>query len=191
MTGSGGMKRNVLSFDEIIATVEEVTDLAIDQEACVALAGGVAMQVYDSPRFTNDVDFLADKPIDGLRRIRRLSFGGIQGKATSGVSVDFIVRNDAYRTLYEHALENAVRIAKIPTLVVSPEYLAVIKLAAGRVKDLEDLRYLLVEYDKFNYKRARKIAKDELGFYAADDLDSYKKSFEIERQMDTAPKRRR
>jgi hypothetical protein len=110
-----------------------------------ALVGGVAMQVYGSSRLTKDLDIISSGPIPDpspLRRTVPLGFGGDSYLAPDGSRLDVIVRNDDYAGLYEEALRNAASTPEgVP--IVTPEYLAAMKLAAGAPKHVLDLKWLI------------------------------------------------
>jgi hypothetical protein len=61
----------------------------------------------------------------------------------------------------------------IPALAGTMEHLAVMKMAAGRPKDQTDLTFLL-SHSKLDYKKTRKIAVLYLGWYAGQELDSFR-----------------
>lgn len=163
-----------LTGDEIQRAIAEVIDSPTMVH--IALAGGAAMQVYGSDRLTKDVDFLSNiDEVEGFLKQKKLSFGGSSTKSPSGLPVDFIVREDDYLYLYREALDTAIDMG-LPVKVIKPEYLAAIKMAAGRTKDEEDLRKLiLLGLEK---TATRKLIKRLLGTYAAEDFDSY--VYEIE-----------
>jgi len=172
---TGVVSNKILSKDEVERAVEEVVDLAASGNVRVALAGGVAMQLYRSDRFTKDVDFVAGSSVPGLEVEKTLTFGGYSSKTPSGVPVDIILRSDDYRDLYDFALDAAEdsglrTAAGNVLLVISPACLAAMKLAASREKDLEDLRKL-VELGLVGAE-TREVTKSFLGKYAARELDS-------------------
>lgn len=112
-----------------------------------ALAGGLAMMCYGSDRMTADVDILTDDPTLSLGKPGKpLSFGG-RSFTTRGIILDVIIRADDQKDVYDAALaDTRMRppwngAAPIETL--SPEWLALIKLIAGRSKDMDDMRYLI------------------------------------------------
>lgn len=112
-----------------------------------ALAGGLAMMTYGSDRMTADVDIMTDDPTLSLGKPGKpLSFGGRSFK-THGIVLDVIIRADDQKDVYDAALQDTrMRApwkgeAKIETL--SAEWLAFIKLIAGRSKDVADMKYLI------------------------------------------------
>jgi hypothetical protein len=151
--------------------IDQVAALAMREGTRIALAGGCAMQLHGSDRFTQDVDVLAERALDGMDSIGPLSFGGIRSKAKNGVPVDVIVRDDQYQELYTCALDAAARIPGSRIPVVTLPYLAAMKLAAGRDKDQSDLEFILCDSGEPR-ARVRSVVREHLGLYAADEIDS-------------------
>jgi hypothetical protein len=155
--------------EQIEEIVRIVTQMSKEQGFTAALCGGIAMQIYGSERFTKDVDFVLDqmpgseKP---LRMIKPLSFGGDRLQAPAGGMVDFIVRSDDYEKLYHDALHNAQKAEDGP-LVITPEYLAAMKLAAGREKDILDLKWL-IGHEIIDLKKTSAIIYRHLGKFGQD-----------------------
>lgn len=162
-----GIASKFLGPLEIDAAIKESLNLA--GRSKLAIAGGVAMQIYGSDRLTRDVDFIAKSVPPGISVQRKLSFGGVSGKTPNGISVCFIVRNDDYASLYREALSKTVEHQGYE--VISPEHLAAMKLVAGRTKDESDLLFLLMN-GVVDVSKARVIIKKHLGAYALDDFNS-------------------
>jgi hypothetical protein len=141
-----------------------------------AVGGGYAMQVYGSPRLTGDVDLIVGElPSDPrpLQEEKRLTFGGCQYRTPEGVEVDMIERKDHLKGLYGEALQNAV-MTEDGLPILSPEYLAVAKFAAGRPKDEDDLVWLLQQPDLVDRVKALDIAERLVGGkFARDSLKSF------------------
>lgn len=138
----------------------------------VALVGGAAMQVYGSPRMTQDIDVVAESVPPKVKTYGPLTFGGEKLRAPNGVDVDVIVRDDDYADLYQEALENSIRVSGVDAPVVRPEYLAAMKMATGRHgKDDTDLEYLIGS-GVVDVGWARVIINRHLGTYAAQEFDS-------------------
>lgn len=134
----------MISSDTGLEAAQKLGQLAAQEEIEWALAGGMAMYVYGSPRLTKDVDIIASKDLS-LTPQHRLGFGGSSYTLQVGkysVQVDWIVRNDGYQKYYRAALKDAV---KMPNglRVVTPEWLVILKLNAGRQKDFDDIVFLL------------------------------------------------
>lgn len=123
------------------------------------------MQIYGSPRLTGDVDLIsAEAPADmGIfRTIQSLTFGGRRYLTADNVELDLIKRSDYLKGLYQEALEQAVATEDgLP--IVAPEYMAVIKFAAGRPKDEDDLVWLLQQGNLVDRKKALDVAERFLG----------------------------
>jgi hypothetical protein len=147
-----------------------VAAIARDEGVRVALLGGYALQLYGSPRLTGDIDVVADDAIDALPEGKALSFGGFQTFAPNGVPVDLVLRDDDYAALYEEALARAAEIPEAPMPVVQPEYLAAMKMVAGRARDAADLEWLVVS-DAADLVETRRIVRRHLGPYAAQEFD--------------------
>lgn len=131
------------------------------------------MQLYGSPRITSDVDVVAGALPSSLTPKKPLSFGGMIYETPAKIDVDWIVRSDEYRQLYEEALDNAVMTDR-GFAVVTPEYLAAMKLAAGRPKDEYDLTFLLSEKGLVNRALAIDIVRRNVGGrFAVDQFKSF------------------
>lgn len=161
-----------LDASDITRAIEEVRELARPDVVAVVLAGGAAMQIYGSDRLTKDVDFIAAEPIPGLPDEGPLSFGGYKSHTPSGVPVDVILRSDDYEGLYEEAIQTAEKDPELRVSVVSPEYLAAMKMAAGRVKDEEDLRSLILS-GNLDLGKAETVIREWLGRYGLSSFRSF------------------
>lgn len=134
----------MISSDTGLEAAQKIGQLAAQEDIEWAVAGGLAMYFYGSPRLTKDVDIIASKNLS-LTPKHRLSFGGSSYTLQVGkyaVQIDWIVRNDGYQKYYRAALKEAV---KLPNglRVVTPEWLVILKINAGRQKDLDDIVFLL------------------------------------------------
>lgn len=106
------------------------------------------MYLYGSPRLTKDVDLIASGNIS-LKERAPLTFGGSNYSIEVGkykVDVDWIVRSDGYAKYYQKALAEAVLLPNGFQLI-SPEWLLILKMFAGRQKDYGDAVFLLKEKD--------------------------------------------
>jgi hypothetical protein len=134
----------MIATDTGIEAAQKVGQLAAQEEIEWALAGGLAMHLYGSPRLTKDVDIIASKNLS-LTPQHRLGFGGSSYTLQIGrynVQIDWIVRNDGYQKYYRAALQEAIELSNGLRLV-TPEWLVILKLTAGRQKDLDDIVFLL------------------------------------------------
>lgn len=133
-----------LATDTGLEAAQQVGQLAAQEEIEWALAGGLAMHLYGSPRLTKDVDIIASKDLS-LTPQHPLNFGGSSYTLQVGkysVQIDWIVRNDGHQVFYRNALKEALRLPN-GLRVVSAEWLVILKYNAGRQKDLDDIVFLL------------------------------------------------
>jgi|HubBroStandDraft_5_1064220.scaffolds.fasta_scaffold179407_2 hypothetical protein len=152
------------SSDALMAAAREV-EAKLSKPA---LVGGLAMQLYGSPRLTADVDIAAPGLPKGAKG-KALTFGGLRTKASNGIEVDIIVRDDDYEELYKAACHHAIVIDGLR--VTTKEYLVILKMVAGRPKDEIDARFLCsLPEGQFDDREAWKIAKHFLGPYGAGDF---------------------
>jgi len=169
-------KPKFLAPEVLEETSRRMIELLRNEGIRAAVAGGFAMQVYGSPRLTGDVDFLAEAlpaSAEPLTSIRSLVFGGQRYVAPDGVEIDLIVRADHQKALYEAALDLSV-VTEDGLPLLAPEYLAVIKFAAGRPKDEDDLLWLLQAEGLVDREKALSIAEEHLGGgFARDSLKSF------------------
>ncbi len=134
----------MIATDVGVEAAQRVGELAAQEEIEWAVAGGLAMHLYGSPRLTKDVDIIASDHLS-LTPKHILTFGGSSYELKVGkytIPIDWIVRNDGYEMFYRAALKEAV---KLPNglRIVTPEWLAILKFNAGRQKDLDDIVFLL------------------------------------------------
>ncbi len=135
-----------ISTDVGVEAAQQVGNLANQEEINWALAGGLAMHLYGSPRLTKDVDVIASQHLS-LVAEHQLTFGGSSYTIQIGkymVQVDWIVRNDGYEKYYKAALKDAIELPNRLRVVI-PEWLVILKLNAGRQKDFDDIVFLLTQ----------------------------------------------
>lgn len=134
----------MISSETGVKAARKAGKLAAQEEIAWAVAGGLAMHFYGSPRMTKDVDIIASKHLSLLPQ-HPLTFGGNSYLLKVGkhnVQLDWIVRSDGYRELYRQALQEAIRLPN-GLRIVTPEWLVLLKFNAGRQKDLDDIVFLL------------------------------------------------
>jgi len=134
----------MIATDTGIEAAQQMGQLAAKEEIEWALAGGLAMHLYGSPRLTKDVDIIASRDLS-LTPQHRLGFGGSSYTLQVGkyaVQIDWIVRSDGYQKYYRAALKEAIELSNGLRLV-KPEWLVILKINAGRQKDLDDIVFLL------------------------------------------------
>lgn len=159
-------------IDESIHTVHRLAELDGQR---VALAGGIAMQIYGSDRLTADIDIIAESPIPGVPVEGDLALiPGYTGRLPNGVQIDVIVpeTDGEWYDLFDHARGYARPLEPGGIPVVSREYLIALKMMASRGdKDIGDL-YFLLTAPETNLVQARSIVREELGKFAAKEFDA-------------------
>lgn len=121
------------------------------------------MNFYGSDRLTKDIDMISDKrlPMPKEKIVGQLKQGGERYKTETDkkvVSIDWIIRNDEFKALFQDAFAEAVKIDDIP--ILTPEWLVILKFIAGRFKDQEDAVYLLSKKGLVNREATKeKIVK--------------------------------
>jgi hypothetical protein len=168
MTGS---KRHKFLAPEVLdEAAEEFFELARRDGIHTALVGGRAFQLYGSDRLTGDIDIASYSAFGDLPEESLLRIGGFKTHASNGTPADIIIRDDDYAALFEASIDDCVKLDNYPWPVASPEYLAAMKMVAGRGKDTVDLEWLILSGELDN-NRARKIIGKYLGPYAAKEFD--------------------
>ncbi len=140
-----------------IAAVKKLAKIAEKEQVEWALAGGIAMHLYGSPRMTKDVDVIALKRLN-LESVNPIGFGGEAYSVKVGkkeIHVDWIVREDGYRQYYVQALKDASEL-KNGLKIITADWLAILKYIAGRQKDTDDILFLL----KRGYAKPERIKKN-------------------------------
>ncbi len=145
-----------ISTDTGLEAARKIGKIAEGENVEWALVGGIAMYLYGSPRLTKDVDIIASNVVS-LKANAPLTFGGSNYVIEVGkykVAVDWIVRSDGYAKYYRAALEEAVVFPNRMRLI-SPEWLVILKMFAGRQKDYDDAIFLLKEKDLVNRSKVK------------------------------------
>ena len=146
--------------------------------------GGQAVLLYGEPRLTRDIDITLGLGVDGLDKLldvvpavplkvlvenvrefvtRTMVLPALEER--SGIRVDFIFSFSLYE---RQAIERAVDVKMGRTIVKfgSVEDVVVHKIIAGRPRDLEDVRSILLknpQYDSGYIERWLKEFEDSLG----------------------------
>ncbi len=157
-----------ISTEEGLEVARTASKAAQAQGIVCALAGGLAMHLYGFTRATMDVDMIANRPLDWEVK-DKLSFGGETYSAIAenrAIDLDWILRDDFFRDFYEAALQDAVE-AEENLLVISPEWMVILKYIAGRGKDQIDLLWLLQQPALVNRDEVRKLMVATMGEKAA------------------------
>ena len=155
----------MLSRQEILGVLKELSELKVS----IALCGGAALQFYGSWRLTANVDVLAEGPLPGYESGKRLFFGGYQTLVAS-VPVQVIIRNDDSRDYYEAARRAARPLQDSFIPIVSPEFMALLKLDTRRRLDELDLEELMLS-GHVDFAKCRKLFKLHLGLGAAHEFE--------------------
>jgi hypothetical protein len=141
-----------------------------------AVAGGLAMQIFGFTRATRDVDVVASDVLD-LESTQRLEFGGCIYSVRIGdkdIEVDWIVRADDKKPVYDAALDNAeMTDHKFP--IITPEWMVILKYLGGRGKDHIDLMWLLQQPGLVARQKVIAIVETLMGpmaFWAKQDMES-------------------
>ncbi|MEQ1603738.1 MAG: hypothetical protein ABL999_02620 [Pyrinomonadaceae bacterium] len=134
---------DLLDTESAKEAILAVSEIAAANGVDWALVGGIAVALYGGDRNTKDVDVISNKllPLESEGKLRQ---GGERYsiKTTKrDVFVDWILRNDSFKKLFQVALSEAVKINDVP--VLTPEWLVILKFIAGRFKDQEDAIFLL------------------------------------------------
>lgn len=150
------VEKPTISTDTGLEASIEIGKTAETENVNWALVGGIAMYLYGSPRLTKDVDIIATNNLS-LKANGPLTFGGSNYTIEVGkykVAVDWIVRNDGYAKYYRKALAEAIAMPKGYKLI-SPEWLLILKMFAGRQKDYDDIVFLLRQKDLVNRSKVK------------------------------------
>jgi hypothetical protein len=166
-----------INTDEAIKAAKFVLSIAKNEGVKSAICGGLAMHLYGFTRATKDIDFVASGKIS-IEFYRELSFGGLAYKCEldgKEYEIDWILRNDEQRYLYDGALNDLVLIGDDSLPIVSPEWMVIIKHVAGRGKDHMDCVWLLRQDGLVDREKLFGIIKKIMGphaFWAIKDLES-------------------
>ena len=157
-----------ISTEEAELVAEMAIDIAAREQIECAIAGGLAMHLYGFTRQTTDVDLIAARRLP-LSVSRYLSFGGESYLFQLGdktITVNWIVRRDADKRIYQAALADA-DVLENGWQIVKSESLVVMKYAAGRAKDNLDIQFLLQQPDLVDRRRIKKNLENLFGIEGA------------------------
>ena len=145
-----------ISTDTGLVAARELGKAAAAESIAWAVAGGLAMYLYGSPRLTKDVDIIAAGYLSRAANAS-LNIGGSSYLVEIGrykVTVDWIVRGDGYAKYYGAALAQAVALPNDIHLI-TPEWLLILKMFAGRQKDYDDAIFLLQQANLVNRSQVK------------------------------------
>lgn len=157
---------DLLDEESAIEAIETVAELAEANGVEWALVGGLAMAFYGSDRTTKDIDIIADKLLP-LENQGLLKQGGERYRIKTNkktVAVDWIIRKDEFRILFQEALKESVKLNEMP--ILTPEWLVILKFIAGRFKDQEDAVFLLSRKGLVNRNVIREKIVEHIGLAA-------------------------
>jgi len=134
---------NLLDEESATQAIQIVAEIAEANGTRWALVGGLAMAVYGSDRTTKDIDIIADEllPLENRGLLRQGGERYLIKTNKKEVAVDWIIRKDEFKKLFQVALKDAVEINGVS--ILTPEWLVILKFIAGRFKDQEDAVFLL------------------------------------------------
>ncbi|HXU34872.1 MAG TPA: DUF2442 domain-containing protein [Blastocatellia bacterium] len=160
--------RPSISTEEGLDIANKMVRTADENSVNCALCGGLAMHIYGFTRATVDVDFIATARLP-LQAARELEMGGdaynIRSDEQKEIEVDWIVRDDDKKEVYEAALAGAVSTEKgLP--IITPEWMVILKYLAGRGKDQIDLMWLLREKGLVDRELVKQHISNLFGRYA-------------------------
>ena len=157
-------RNEMIDIETGLSALAKLAKTAEKNNVSWAIVGGVAMYIYGSPRLTKDVDVIADRILSSVKAERPLGFGGeryqVRAKNKT-VDIDWIVRSDEAKQIYQAALQDAILMEGVP--VITPEWLIVLKYIAGRFKDQEDAVFLLRQKKLVSRQKIRSHLKKILG----------------------------
>jgi len=132
------------------------------------IIGGQAVLLYGEPRLTKDIDVTLGMGAEGLEKVMR-SVENLRFKILvpdpedfvketmvlptlhekSGIRVDFIFSHSTYE---QQAIQNAnkVRLGSTDVFFASLEDVIIHKIIAGRPRDMEDIRSVILKNPDFN-----------------------------------------
>jgi predicted nucleotidyltransferase len=140
--------------------------------------GGQAVLLYGEPRLTRDIDITLGMGVDGLDRVKRIIKAiGLKSLVEkekefvernmvlptidkkSGIRVDFIFSFSPYE---RQAIERArdIKLGRSLVRFASLEDVVIHKVIAGRARDLEDVRSILLKNPKYNLDYIKKWFKE-------------------------------
>jgi len=142
------------------------------------IIGGQAVLLYGEPRLTRDIDITLGLGIDKLEQILKIIIGiklipipdnileftrktwvlPAEDKKT-GIRVDFIFSFTPYE---QQAIKRAkkVRMGKTNVCFASPEDVIIHKIFAGRARDMEDAKGILLKHPEVNTNYIKKWLKE-------------------------------
>ena len=158
-------------FEELLARIATTLD---EKNIPYMIIGGQAVLLYGEPRLTRDIDVTLGVDVDTLPKVievaKSLSLKLLPSKVkdfvkktmvlptkdeATGIRVDFIFSFTPYE---KKAIKRAREIPVEKTVVrfASPEDVIIHKVFAGRARDLEDIKSILLKNSSLNFSYIRK-----------------------------------
>ena len=148
--------------------LEKIAQELLNQRIPYMVIGGQAVLVYGEPRLTKDIDITLGIGIEELDRIENLvektalkplidNIGEMVKKTMvfpvedreSGIRVDFIFSFSPYeRQAIERAIE--IKIGRTEVKFAALEDLVIHKIIAGRARDMEDIKSVLLKNPNYD-----------------------------------------
>ena len=149
---------DLLDDESATEAIKTVAEISKTNNVSWALVGGLAMAIYGGDCKTKNIATIADKllPLKNQGKLRQGGERYLIKTNKKEVAVDWIIRNDEFKKLFQVALQEAVKISDVP--ILTPEWLVILKFIAGRFKDQEDAVYLLSKKGLVN----RKLVKEKI-----------------------------
>ena len=140
--------------------------------------GGQAVLVYGEPRLTRDIDITLGMGVDGLDRVKKIIKAiGLKSLVEkekafvernmvlptidkkSGIRVDFIFSFSLYE---RQAIERArdIKLGRSLVRFASLEDVVIHKMIAGRARDLDDVKSILLKNPKYDLVYIKKWLKE-------------------------------
>lgn len=139
------INRPFLDDETASDAISAIEKLARDCGVNWAMVDGLAMILYGSDRLTKDIDVIASALLpEKFQIVGPLRQGGRRYEIPTKkrtANVDWIIRNDGFKAMFDEALDESVQINGVP--VITPVWLVILKFIAGRFKDQEDAVFLL------------------------------------------------
>jgi predicted nucleotidyltransferase len=160
------------------AILERIGECLVRHRIPYMIIGGQAVLLYGEPRLTRDIDITlgvnVDRFSDVLAVTTDLSLKVLPDRpesfvqktmvlpaveTSSGIRVDFIFSMTSYE---KEAIQRAKKIQILGQQVsfASPEDLIIHKIFAGRPRDLEDVRSVLIRNEGLDVRHIRKWLKE-------------------------------